>query len=89
MFDQWAKNFTSLLDQGSEAAEKMADGDAQALDGGLWHGQPLRDYLRIKASLKSQANVSIIVLAAGSSRRMGETNKLLLPWKISSIIKNS
>ena len=34
MFDQWAKNFTSLLDQGSEAAEKMADGDAQALDGG-------------------------------------------------------
>ena len=34
MFDQWAKNFTSLVDQGSEAAEKMADGDAQALDGG-------------------------------------------------------
>ena len=34
MFDQWAKNFTSLLDQGSEAAEKMSDGDAQALDGG-------------------------------------------------------
>ncbi|MEC7213821.1 MAG: NTP transferase domain-containing protein, partial [SAR324 cluster bacterium] len=35
--------------------------------------------------MKSQANVSIIVLAAGSSRRMGETNKLLLPWKKSSI----
>ena len=34
MFDQWAKNFTSLLDQGSEMAEKMPDGDAQALDGG-------------------------------------------------------
>ena len=36
MFDQWAKNFTSLLDQGSEAAEKMADGMLRHWTVDLW-----------------------------------------------------
>ena len=33
--------------------------------------------------------VSVIVLAAGSSRRMGGSNKLLLPWKNSTLIQHA
>ena len=33
------------------------------------------------------AKVSVIVLAAGTSRRMGEENKLLLPWNGKTIVE--
>ena len=34
MFDQWASNFTSILEQGSEGMQQQTSGEVEALDGG-------------------------------------------------------